>query len=342
MNTQPEGNQDLYETLNLPRSATNSQIKSAYRKLALKYHPDRQSSPEEKQKCSEIFTKISNAYEVLSDKQRKENYDRFGVVDDANIAASSQQTRAPQGFGVSDPFGSSFFGGFGGRDPFDDPFFGGRGNMNGGGRPRAFMNPFSMFQDFFGDEFSHQFHNEDYLPNRQRQQNGFSNSFGNHMNMMNNMMNMHRQEFAQGFPQQQQGFTSYSSSSSSFGGGNGGVRESVSTSTRIINGKRQTVTERVRINPDGTVERHTETTGDDDFPAQYLNNGNGVGMLQQQQQQLQQQQQHFDNQAASNSNSYQRNRSSSPNDEHKHEYEEPNDTPKKRRFFGKRNNSSSK
>ncbi|GFH60269.1 hypothetical protein CTEN210_16745 [Chaetoceros tenuissimus] len=335
MNNQQEGNQDLYETLNIPRSATSSQIKSAYRKLALKYHPDRQSSPEEKQKCSEIFTKISNAYEVLSDKQRKENYDRFGVVDDANTAASSQQTRAPQGFGFSsDPFGSSFFGG---RDPFADPFFGGLGNMNGGGRPRGFMDPFSMFQDFFGDEFSHQFHNEDYLPNRQRQQNGFSNSFmgggfGNHMNMMNNMMNMHAQQFSQGFPQQQQGFTSYSSSS--FGGGNGGVRESVSTSTRIINGKRQTVTERVRINPDGTVERHTETTGDDDFPTQYLNNGNGVGMLQQQQQQ------YLDNQAASNINSYQRNNTgSSHNDEHKHESEEPSDQPKKRRFFGRRNNS---
>merc|ERR1712038_1512387 len=61
-------------------------------------------------------------------------------------------------------------------------------------------------------------------------------------------------------------FTSYSSSSTSSSFGGNGPRESVTTSTRIINGKRQTVTERTVVKADGTVERTTETSGDDDFP----------------------------------------------------------------------------
>jgi hypothetical protein len=56
-------------------------------------------------------------------------------------------------------------------------------------------------------------------------------------------------------------------SSTSYGGGSGGrMSESVSTTTKIINGKRQTITERTITHPDGTVERHTEKSGDDDFP----------------------------------------------------------------------------
>jgi curved DNA-binding protein CbpA len=287
---QQQDNQDLYSILNLPRNATQSQIKTAYRKLALKYHPDRQSSPEEKEKCTEIFTKIGNAYEVLADPNRRKNYDRYGIIDDH--ASPSHNDASAAGGDFHDPFRGGFFGG---RDPFQDPFFTGGTRENG--RFGGFMDPFEIFQSFFGDEFSHEFHNEDYLPgsrNRRQRTNsnrnpygndmsgfgfggggfgplgsGFGNfmGFGHHIDAMNSMMNQLHQQHSQ-----QQGFSSSSySSSTSYGGGNsggrGGVQESVTTSTRIINGKRQTITERVRVNPDGTVERHTETSGDDDFPS---------------------------------------------------------------------------
>ena len=75
----------------------------------------------------------------------------------------------------------------------------------------------------------------------------------NIMNSMNDMMNM------------QSNMQFSSSSSNSYGGG--GVSESVTTSTRIINGKRQTVTERTIRKADGTVERTTEVNGDQDFPS---------------------------------------------------------------------------
>ena len=291
MNQQRGEPQDLYSILNLPRDASQSQIKTAYRKLALKYHPDRQSSPEEKQKCTEIFTKIGNAYEVLGDPKRRKTYDRYGIMDD-NDANPSHNDVSSTGGGFRSPFHGGFMGR---RDPFQDPFFTGGAGEND--RFGGFMDPFEMFQSFFGDEFSHEFHNEDYLPggndrsqrmnnsNRNRQGgndmngfgfggvgfgpwggSGFGNfmGFGHHMDAMNSMMNqLHQQNSQTGFSS-----SSYSSSTS-YGGSNrgGGVQESVTTSTRIINGKRQTITERVRVNPDGTVERHTETSGDDDFPS---------------------------------------------------------------------------
>merc|ERR1711874_750825 len=98
---------DPYETLNLPRSATQAQIKAAYRKLALKYHPDKQTNEEDKQKCGEQFAKIGNAYEILGDPDRRSEFDRFGTVgSDYGQPSSSPQN----GFG-NDPFADAFFGG---------------------------------------------------------------------------------------------------------------------------------------------------------------------------------------------------------------------------------------
>ena len=67
--------EDIYEVLGLTKSATDVEIKKAYKKLAVKYHPDKNLNDKE---AEEKFKKISEAYEVLSDPEKKDKYDRFG------------------------------------------------------------------------------------------------------------------------------------------------------------------------------------------------------------------------------------------------------------------------
>lgn len=67
---------DYYEVLGIERDASGDQIKSAYRKLALKYHPDR--NPENKHQAEEKFRQATEAYSVLSDAQKRQVYDRYG------------------------------------------------------------------------------------------------------------------------------------------------------------------------------------------------------------------------------------------------------------------------
>ena len=110
---------DCYEILGVDRSASEVEIKTAYRKLALKYHPDR--NPGDKQ-AEERFKEATEAYEILKDPQKRQAYDQFGHA------------------GVGQGAG---FGGFGGFEGFDisDAL-------------RAFMRDFggggSIFDDFFG------------------------------------------------------------------------------------------------------------------------------------------------------------------------------------------------
>ena len=65
---------DFYEVLGVEKEASTDEIKKAYRKLAMKYHPDRNSGPEAEEK----FKEASEAAEVLLDKQKRQRYDRFG------------------------------------------------------------------------------------------------------------------------------------------------------------------------------------------------------------------------------------------------------------------------
>ena len=71
---------DYYEILGLQRGASTDDIKSAYRKLALKWHPDRwiDGSESEKKTAEEKFKEASEAYSVLSDPDKKAKYDKFG------------------------------------------------------------------------------------------------------------------------------------------------------------------------------------------------------------------------------------------------------------------------
>src|SRR5713101_10411 len=111
---------DYYEILGVSRSATEDDVKKAYRKLALKYHPDR--NPEDRHEAEERFKEISEAYQVLSDPERRTLYDRFGH------AAFAQG--APGGAGFD--FGGNFEDIIG--DLFGD-FFG--TSRTRGGRTRA-------------------------------------------------------------------------------------------------------------------------------------------------------------------------------------------------------------
>ena len=82
---------DYYRILDLPRNATNEQIKKAYRKLAMQYHPDR--NPGEEQWANEKFKDINEAFSVLGDPDKRRQYDQFGTVGAAGDISDSPFTR---------------------------------------------------------------------------------------------------------------------------------------------------------------------------------------------------------------------------------------------------------
>ena len=111
-------NQDFYETLGVARSASEDDIKKAYRKLAMKYHPDR--NPDNKE-AEDKFKEIQKAYAILSDKEKKAAYDQYGHAGvDPNMGAGGfgGGFGGAQGFDFSDIFSQMFGGaGGGGRQP---------------------------------------------------------------------------------------------------------------------------------------------------------------------------------------------------------------------------------
>ena len=109
-------NKDLYEILGLSKGASNEEIKKAYKRLALRYHPDRQGgkSDKEKKEAEEKFKDIGFAYSILSDPEKKQRYDQFGITDD--------QQGMSGGFDPSEIFKHFMGGMFSGMD--DDDGFG--------------------------------------------------------------------------------------------------------------------------------------------------------------------------------------------------------------------------
>lgn len=124
---------DYYETLGVKREATEAEIKSAYRKLARKFHPDVNKTKEAEQK----FKEINEAYEVLSDKSKRQRYDSLG----ANWQGGADYTPPPgfENFNFNFNQGGnaqSFdFGGMGGFSDFFGSLFGDM--MSGGGNQRT-------------------------------------------------------------------------------------------------------------------------------------------------------------------------------------------------------------
>ena len=123
---------DFYQLLGVSKSADASEIKKAYRKLALEYHPDRNKTREAEEK----FKEINRAYEVLSDPQKRVQYDQFGP----QAFASGQ--------GYNDPFRGGRPGGFRQQGPFTYTYTtsGDGANFDFGG----FSDPFEIFEQFFG------------------------------------------------------------------------------------------------------------------------------------------------------------------------------------------------
>lgn len=112
---------DYYEVLGVSKNATDDELKRAYRKLAKQYHPD--ANPDNKEEAEKKFKEINEAYETLSDSQKRKMYDQFGPDGPAGFGGGASTggyyTSGFDGFSdfgdLGDIFSSFFGGGFGGK-----------------------------------------------------------------------------------------------------------------------------------------------------------------------------------------------------------------------------------
>ena len=127
---------DYYDILGIEKTADEAQIKRAYRKLAIKFHPDKNKA----KSAEEAFKKINQAFCVLSDKNKRKNYDMFGTEEGPGISTM------PDDFNPFDIF-EQFFQEFGGNI---------RSNNRNGGTRFSFNNgngTFTVFSSGFGNSF---------------------------------------------------------------------------------------------------------------------------------------------------------------------------------------------
>jgi molecular chaperone DnaJ len=117
---------DYYEVLGVSKQADEKELKKAYRKLAIKYHPDK--NPDDK-KAEENFKEAAEAYEILSDADKRARYDRYGH---AGVDPNAGFSGGPGGMTMEDIF-SNFGNIFDEGSPFEG-FFGGSGGGRAGGR----------------------------------------------------------------------------------------------------------------------------------------------------------------------------------------------------------------
>lgn len=118
---------DYYQILGVSKGASAAELKSAYRKLAMKYHPDKNPGDEEAEKK---FKEASQAYDILKDDQKRAAYDQMGHAAFTQAGGGAAGGRGPGGMGGG-------FGGFPGGGGFEDIFGDIFGDMMGGGRRRG-------------------------------------------------------------------------------------------------------------------------------------------------------------------------------------------------------------
>ncbi|XP_046434235.1 dnaJ homolog subfamily B member 6 isoform X3 [Neodiprion virginianus] len=200
---------DYYRILDVSRSATGADIKKAYRKLALKWHPDK--NPENLDEANKKFKEISEAYEVLIDEKKRRVYDQFGKE------------------GLHMPPGSKRRH----EDEFDRQF----------GGPFVFRDPEDVFREFFGgtpfEDLFAGFHGGGTRRGLNRHSHPSNNSLSApFFGPLGLSLGPHLQDV---LGARDGSFTSFSTFNSSFGGPSSGAAvKRTSTSTRFINGKKIT------------------------------------------------------------------------------------------------------
>ncbi|XP_076250581.1 dnaJ heat shock protein family (Hsp40) member B6 mrj isoform X2 [Rhynchophorus ferrugineus] len=217
---------DYYRVLEVPKSATTVDIKKAYRKLALKWHPDK--NPDNLEEATKKFKEISEAYEVLSDDKKRRMYDTYGKEGLANGGARSR-SRHDDDFDRFDSFGFFSF-----RDPEEvfREFF----SSSGG-------DVFDQLLGGFGSRRPKNYSHRHSHPQNQLSNHPLYSPFNliSSRNFMDDFFNV-----ATGGPVGSSGFhANFSSMTSSFSNGgsgsSGGNIRRTSTSTRFSNGKKITI-----------------------------------------------------------------------------------------------------
>ncbi|KAJ7576886.1 hypothetical protein C8J56DRAFT_799571 [Mycena floridula] len=237
---------DLYNILGIPQDAPQEQVRRAYKKMALKTHPDRlppSATPSEKAAADESFRKVNNAYEVLNDPRTRQEYDRHGVWPPPEPAmAPERPPRSARSHHSSHSRHHS-------RSPFQNPFF------DSPSRDFHFTDPFVLFESIFGD--LHREFNRHQWPDDPHSR--------LHSNIGNMMANMERDMFSgfgTGFPFMSPfgGFPAMTAGTS----GGGGRYMSQSVMSQTINGVTHTIEKKrdwdgnehvIRTYPDGRIVR---------------------------------------------------------------------------------------
>lgn len=221
---------DYYDLLGVEKDASQEEIKRSYRKLALKWHPDK--NPNNAEEAAVMFKEVCEAYEVLSDKEKRKSYDLYG----------------PEGL-KNGANGTTYD--FGGFEPFHH---------------FEFRRPEDIFREFFGtyDPFE-AFFNESRSGQSAGMSNLFRSSFVNSgFPGVGAANGFHGDVFASSFGDDfGSGYASFSSSSA-FGPSGGGNVRRTSTSTKFINGKKVKTTkilengqETITVEEDGMVTSKT-------------------------------------------------------------------------------------
>lgn len=256
-----------YEILEVPRTASEAEIKKAYRKHALKWHPDK--NPDNQKEAERRFKEISEAYEVLSDKKKRDTYDRYGKE-----GLTRQNGQQSQNGRSGRQYHNTNF-------EFDPFSFGGFGGMHNGQNEFHFRSPHDIFEEFFGTKNIFDIFENNMFAGQQsfrRPHTNGQNSSSKRHRAQTQHINPHNQMMQSffGFPDMNafggfggghSGFSTFSSFSSSGGGGmrsNGGVVKSTSKSTKVVNGKKFVTTkvvengvETITTEEDGVLKSKT-------------------------------------------------------------------------------------